>query len=102
MADMPKQTKAAWAALHTFLAALCYELLGRPLPDVAGIESFVLSRRRDDGGFVEIGQMRRSGANPTAAAAALLKQFASMDDQTKGGIETFLTNLRGDEGGFRA
>jgi geranylgeranyl transferase type-2 subunit beta len=87
---------------HTFLAALCYELLGRSLPDQAGIERFVFSRRRDDGGFVEIGQMRRSGANPTAASAALLKQFGSMDDQTKGGIETFLSQVRGDEGGYRA
>ena len=92
----------AGSTYHTFLAALCYELLGRSAPDVAGIERFVLSRRRDDGGFVEIGQMRRSGANPTAAAAALLKQFGSMDDQTKGGIETFLSKVRGDEGGFRA
>jgi geranylgeranyl transferase type-2 subunit beta len=87
---------------HTFLAALCYEALGRSLPDVAGVESFVLSRRRDDGGFVEISQMKRSGANPTAAAAAMLKRFGSIDDQTTRGIETFLNSVRGDEGGFRA
>jgi geranylgeranyl transferase type-2 subunit beta len=87
---------------HTFLAALCYELLGRPAPDVAGVERFILSRRRDDGGFVEIAQMKRSGANPTAAAAALLKRFGSMDDQTILGIETFLNGVKGDEGGFRA
>lgn len=87
---------------HTFLAALCYDLLGRSLPDVAGVESFVLSRRRDDGGFVEIRQMKRSGANPTAAAASLLKRFGSMDDQTMLGIESFLSSVRGEEGGFRA
>ncbi|HKQ75201.1 MAG TPA: prenyltransferase/squalene oxidase repeat-containing protein [Blastocatellia bacterium] len=87
---------------HTFLAALCYELLGRSAPDRPGIERFALSRRRDDGGFVEIGQMRRSGTNPTAAAAALLKQFGSLDDQISRGIESFLTNVRGEEGGFRA
>jgi geranylgeranyl transferase type-2 subunit beta len=87
---------------HTFLAALCYELLGRTLPDAAGVERFLLSRRRDDGGFVEIKQMKRSGANPTSAAATLLKRFGSIDDQTTLGIETFLAGLRGDEGGFRA
>jgi len=92
----------AGSTYHTFLAALCYELLGRSLPDMPGVVRFVLSRRRDDGGFVEIGQMKRSGANPTAAAAALLKEFGSMDDQTKGGIETFLSQVRGDEGGYRA
>jgi geranylgeranyl transferase type-2 subunit beta len=87
---------------HTFLATLCYELLGRSLPDASGVVRFVLSRRRDDGGFVEIAQMKRSGANPTAAAAALLKLFGSIDDQTRRGIETFLISVRGDEGGFRA
>ena len=87
---------------HTFLAALCYELIGRSAPDAAGVERFVLSRRRDDGGFVEIAQMKRSGANPTAAAAALLKRFDSLDDQTTRGIESFLNSVRGDEGGFRA
>jgi geranylgeranyl transferase type-2 subunit beta len=90
------------SAYHTFLAAICYELLGRSLPDAGGVMSFVLSRRRDDGGFVEIAQMKRSGANPTAAAAALLKRFGSIDDQITRGIETFLNSVRGDEGGFRA
>ena len=92
----------AGSTYHTFLAALCYELLGRSAPDEAGIKRFVLSRQRDDGGFVEIGQMKRSGANPTAAAAALLKQFGSMDDQTKARVEAFLGQVRGDEGGYRA
>ncbi len=87
---------------HTFLAVLCYELLGRSAPDQPGIESFVLSRRRDDGGFVEIGQMKRSGTNPTAAAAALLKQLGSMDEGTSRGVESYLSNVRGDEGGYRA
>ncbi|HEU0184313.1 MAG TPA: prenyltransferase/squalene oxidase repeat-containing protein [Blastocatellia bacterium] len=90
------------SAYHTFLAALCYELLGRSLPDEGGVVSFVLSRRRDDGGFVEIAQMKRSGANPTAAAAALLKRFGSVDDQLTRGIENFLDSVKGDEGGFRA
>jgi geranylgeranyl transferase type-2 subunit beta len=90
------------SAYHTFLAAICYELLGRSLPDAAGVERFILTRQRDDGGFVEIAQMKRSGANPTAAAAALLKRFGSLDGQMTRGIETFLDSVRGDEGGFRA
>ncbi|HEY8459247.1 MAG TPA: prenyltransferase/squalene oxidase repeat-containing protein [Blastocatellia bacterium] len=90
------------SSYHTFLAALCYELLGRSLPDASGVERFILSRRRDDGGFVEIAQMKRSGANPTAAAAALLKQFGSLDERTRRGIETFMISVMGAEGGFRA
>jgi geranylgeranyl transferase type-2 subunit beta len=92
----------ASSTYHTFLTALCYEMLGRTVPDASGIERFLLSRQRDDGGFVEIGQMRRSGTNPTAAAAVLLKRFGALNNQTTGRIETFLIKAKGEEGGFRA
>src|SRR5438309_2159739 len=39
---------------HSFLVVLCYQLLGRAVPEAGGLASFVLSRRRDDGGFVEV------------------------------------------------
>ena len=35
--------------------------------------TFLKSRRREDGGFVEIAPMRRSGTNPTAAAVGLFQ-----------------------------
>ncbi|MBY0232551.1 MAG: geranyl transferase, partial [Gemmataceae bacterium] len=41
----------------TFLIALCHEVLGRSLPDPEAARAFILSRRREDGGFVEIAQM---------------------------------------------
>lgn len=87
---------------HTFLVTLCYEMLGRTAPDIEGIQRFLLSRRRDDGGFVEIGPMKRSGTNPTAAAAVLLKRHDALDEQTRGCIESFLHKVKGEEGGFRA
>jgi geranylgeranyl transferase type-2 subunit beta len=87
---------------HTFLAVLCYEMLGRPIPDSAAIVQFLLSRRRDDGGFVEIAQMKRSGTNPTAAAAVLLKRFDALDQSVLTGVESYLTSVTGEEGGFRA
>ena len=92
----------ASSTYHTFLTALCYEMFGRKVPDAAQIERFLLSRQRDDGGFVEIGQMKRSGTNPTAAAAVLLKRFGALDSRAIGGIEAFLIKVRGEEGGFRA
>src|SRR5262249_51218080 len=58
---------------HTFLVALCYQLLGRELPEAGKAVNFALSRRRDDGGFVEVAPMKRSGTNPTAAAVGLLQ-----------------------------
>src|SRR5207244_1692761 len=57
---------------HTFLVGLCFELLGQSLPYPDDIVRFVETRRREDGGYVEVAAMRRSGTNPTAAAVGLL------------------------------
>src|SRR5688572_20770149 len=63
---------ASGSTYHTFLVGLCYELLGRGFPKPDEVRGFVLSRRRDDGGYVEVAPMRRSGTNPTAAAIGIL------------------------------
>src|SRR5205823_8300245 len=63
---------ASGSTYHTFLVGLCYQLLGRPLPRPEDVARFVRSRRRDDGGFVEVAPMRRSGTNPTAAGIGIL------------------------------
>jgi geranylgeranyl transferase type-2 subunit beta len=91
---------------HSFLVALCYQLLGRDVPQPERAVSFVLSRRRDDGGFVEIAPMRRSGTNPTAAGVGLLQVvepevFARMPEVRDGVVE-FLLEAASPEGGLRA
>src|SRR5438132_1573643 len=53
---------------HTFLVVVCLEVLGLPIIAPERLIDFVRSRRRDDGGFVEMSPMKRSGTNPTAAA----------------------------------
>jgi geranylgeranyl transferase type-2 subunit beta len=96
---------------HTFLVALCCELAGIAMPDPASAVRFVLSRRRDDGGFVEIGAMKRSGTNPTAAAIALLAAVSPPpdvlpEDQGRAlldGAVEFLAGVQSPmEGGFAA
>lgn len=94
---------------HTFLVGLCYELLGQPMPQSEDAAQFVLSRRRDDGGFVEIAPMKRGGTNPTAAAVGLLQmipgdagQETSLSDDVRRGIVDFLLDMPSFEGGFRA
>ena len=87
---------------HSFLVALCYELIGLPIPDSERLIQFVRRRQREDGGFVEIDQMRRSGTNPTAAAIALLKMFDVIDEDTRQRTIHFLDNVRGDDGGMQA
>jgi geranylgeranyl transferase type-2 subunit beta len=86
---------------HTFLVALCHELIGRPLPTPKGVQSFIASRQREDGGYVEIAAMKRSGTNPTAAAVGTLK-ILGMLSSSDGRTIDFLSNMLAPEGGLRA
>lgn len=87
---------------HTFLAVLCYDLIGRPIPDPAQIAAFIRGRQREDGGFVEIDAMQRSGTNPTAAAIATLKVLSGLDAEICQRTAEFLVAVRGDDGGLQA
>jgi len=87
---------------QSFLVALTYELLGRTLPRRNAMVQFLYDRQRDDGGFVEIAPMKRSGTNPTAAAVALLTLLKGLDDDLKDDVIAFLTDVVSDEGGFQA
>jgi geranylgeranyl transferase type-2 subunit beta len=87
---------------QTFLVALCYEMLGRSLPDIDAAVRFVRERRRDDGGFVEMKQMKRSGTNPTAAAVGLLQMTGALDDATRSGVADMLSRMQSAEGGLLA
>jgi geranylgeranyl transferase type-2 subunit beta len=88
---------------HTFLVGICYELLARPLPRPEEAVTFLASRRREDGGFVEIAPMRRSGTNPTAAAVGMLQLLGQgLTDELLEGVVAFLAEMPSLEGGLRA
>ena len=93
---------AAGSTYHSFLVGLTYELLGRDIPRPNALIQFLYDRQREDGGFVEIAPMRRSGTNPTAAAVALLNMLGGMDDEIRDDVLAFLRSVRSDEGGFLA
>jgi geranylgeranyl transferase type-2 subunit beta len=97
---------ASGSTYHTFLVALCYQLLGRPLPRLADVVRFIASRRREDGGYVEMAPMRRGGTNPTAAAVGLLQMAADempgVLEEVREGVSAFLAEMASPEGGLRA
>jgi geranylgeranyl transferase type-2 subunit beta len=95
---------ASGSTYHSFLVALCYQLLGKSLPQAEATAAFVRSRRREDGGFVEIAPMRRSGTNPTAAAVALLQMLpgAALTAEETVDVVSFLAEMPSFEGGLRA
>jgi len=87
----------------SFLVALGLQLLDRPIPQPQRLIEFVKSRRRADGGYVEISAMKRSGTNPTAAGVGLLQILGALDDAARIAASDFLAALPSPlEGGFRA
>lgn len=93
---------AAGSTYHSFLMLLMYDLLGVSPPRPNALIQFFYDRQRDDGGFVEIAPMRRSGTNPTAAATAALGILGALDDELRDDVRGFLIEARGDDGGFPA
>lgn len=93
---------AIGSTYHSFLVALCYELIGQRLPEPEKLVSFIRSRQRDDGGFVEISPMKRSGTNPTAAAIGVMTLHSAVGPNLRDDVLGYLADVRSDEGGFQA
>ena len=93
---------ALGSTYQSFLVALTYELLGQKMPRRNAMIQFLFDRQRDDGGFVEIAPMKRSGTNPTAAAVALLRQMNAIEADIADDVLGFLTDVVSAEGGFQA
>lgn len=91
---------------HSFLMALCFEFLAREIPRPGELARFVQGRQREDGGFVEIAPMKRSGTNPTAAGVGLLQilepDFFTERPEVREGVVNFLREMPSAEGGLRA
>jgi geranylgeranyl transferase type-2 subunit beta len=87
----------------SFLVTLALQLLDRPVPNPDALVGFVRGRRRDDGGYVEIAPMKRSGTNPTAAGVGVLQILDALDSEAKTRVADFLAALPSPfEGGLRA
>lgn len=89
---------------HTFLVGLCYELLGRKFPRGDEVRAFIESRRREDGGYVELSPMRRGGTNPTAAAIGVLQLLGidPLPTDLVAHVTRFLLEVRAAQGGLKA
>lgn len=87
---------------HTFLAALCYELIGREMPEAAAAGEAVRAWATADGGFAESSGRNQGQTNPTAAAVAMLTMTDRLDDRTARGAAAFLASMQTAEGGMKA
>jgi len=87
---------------HSFLVLCCQQSLGLPTPDAEALVEMIRARQRDDGGYVEMAAMRRSGANPTAAALGALSILGGLEAEASSGAAQFLLELQNEEGGWAA
>lgn len=88
---------------HTFLGTVTLQMLG--LLDSSRKDetvTLVLSRQREDGGFVELEKLRHSGTNPSAAAIAILKLFDAFPKGSKKRMRDFILSNFVQTRGFRA
>jgi geranylgeranyl transferase type-2 subunit beta len=92
----------AGSTYHTFLALLCLDMLGGSVADSETIRAFFAARQRDDGGFVEIPQVKLSGVNPTAAALVGWSLISEIPEDVRTAAAEYLESVVGDEGGFQA
>ena len=92
----------ASSTYHSFLAALCLQLIGRPLPNPEWLVEFLLSQRCEGGGFRDIRAAKRAGTNPTAAAIGVLKLLDALDNDVVDDTIEFLSQMQTAEGGLLA
>ncbi len=93
---------AVSSTYHTFLVVICFQLLGRPLPEPERVVRFILAQRAEEGGFREIRASKRAGTNPTAAAIGVLQTLDALDEEICVDTIDFLADMQTDEGGLRA
>ena len=93
---------AAGSTYTSFLVALAYELIGRTPPAPGRLAQFLFDMQRDDGGFVELSVVTRSGTNPTAAAAVLLKLLGHAGPELNADLAGFFREVADPSGGVRA
>jgi geranylgeranyl transferase type-2 subunit beta len=93
---------ASSSTYHSFLVVLCRQLILQPTPEPEKLVAFIKGRQREDGGFVEIAAMKRSGTNPTSAALGLLRILDALDERTAENAGNYLADRQSSEGGLMA
>ena len=92
----------ASSTYHTFLVAICLQLLEFPIENPEAIKTFLLSQADDEGGFREIRVQKRAGTNPTAAGIGTLKMLDQIDHEISEGAIDFVCDMQNEEGGLTA
>jgi geranylgeranyl transferase type-2 subunit beta len=87
---------------YAFLALMCYDLMGRLMPDLDRAVDAVRACATPDGGFAGHPGAAAGQASPTAAALCFLSGAEAMDEATSARGAAFLASLQRPDGGLAA
>jgi geranylgeranyl transferase type-2 subunit beta len=96
------QNDTSSSLYHSFLAVLCYDLIGEKPPDPDTLIAMTHAHRQPDGGFSETRTHPVSSCNPTAAGLSLLNILQGGDDTITNGVVRWLKTQQTPSGGWLA
>jgi geranylgeranyl transferase type-2 subunit beta len=94
--------RATRGAYHTFLAALCWEMLGQTAPQAEAAVEMIAGLQGAGGGFREQAGEGVEQTNATAAAVAYLLMRDALSEQRGRAATDFLATMQAADGGFLA
>lgn len=89
------------SAYHTFLAALCYEMLEEDFPESDGAVEAIAALKRADGGYADLASGAEGQTNASAAAIAFLTMRGALTAPDREAV-AFLLAMQAEGGGFQA
>lgn len=90
------------SAYHTFMAALCFEIMDMELPESSKAAFALQGLRRPDGGYCETSGEPFSQTNATAAAAACLTMCGAMTAGDAASTVGYISQMQTTTGGLLA
>jgi geranylgeranyl transferase type-2 subunit beta len=101
-ACLPVGMAAEGSTYWSYLAALCYDLLGERAPNRGRLRAFLRRRRCADGGFSETGRLDQGSTNATAAGVGLAALAGLLALPMIPPALGFLARMQSPSGGFLA
>jgi geranylgeranyl transferase type-2 subunit beta len=91
-----------WSAYRTFLAMLCFQMLGEEMPHGDAAILAIQSLAQADGGYAERAGASMSQTNATAAAVAFLAMQNAFPDEKIAPVKQYLAAMQASDGGLKA